>query len=331
MTVFRLALVGAVTAVAFTLAAAQEAGKQPISIELIIPADAQVEFDGQKTTQTGEVRTFDTPALSVGREYHYALTVTSQGKVVKREITVSHQGQNRFDLRPDFVAARAAGPSTAEPSPPADQEVVKSVAVPQAAAASVNFRKELNLPFPSLTTLGGRIDAARRAPDPVVLANAASELKVAEQVSGKTASLTSKQVLQEAAELATLRRQDAELQAVLHVSDQVMFEEDRVANLRKQIALAQAQTKADQQAFQQNQQPTAAPRQVVVNNYTTQYIDVYVNGFYKTQVLPGTTQVLTIEHRWNPTVLKGYGNEDMSTWGPRYIWGEFTKYTWNLN
>jgi hypothetical protein len=189
----------------------------------------------------------------------------------------------------------------------------------------------LDLPFPSLSTLGARIDAARRAPDPVALANAASELNVAEQVSGKKASLTSRQVLQEAAELASLRKQAAELKAVLQVSNQVTFEEERVAALRKQVDLAQAQTRADQQAFQRNQEPTAAPRQVVVNNYTTQYMDVYVNGFYKAQVLPGTTQVLTIEHRWNPTVLKAYGNEDMSTWGPRYVWGEFTKYTWNLN
>jgi uncharacterized protein (TIGR03000 family) len=330
MPAFRLALVAAVAAVACTLAAAQEAARQPISIKLLVPADARVEFDGVKTTQTGERRTYDTPPLSAGREYHYALTVTSQDKVVKREITIGLQRNNTFDFRPDFVAARTAGVSTAEPARAPDQEVVKSVAVPQA-AASVNFRKELNLPFRSLATLGGRIDAARRAPDPVALANAASELKVAEQVSGKTASLTSKQVLQEAAELAALRKQDAELKAVLQTSDQVMMEEDRVANLRKQIALAQAQTRADQQALQQNQQPTAAPRQVVVNNYTTQYIDVYVNGYYKAQVLPGTTQVLTIEHRWNPTVLKAYGNEDMSTWGPRYIWGEFTKYTWNLN
>jgi uncharacterized protein (TIGR02246 family) len=105
MTVFRLALAGAVAALACTLAAAQEADKQPLSIELLVPADARVEFDGNKTTETGGRRTFHTPPLSVGKEYHYALTVTSQGKVVKRDITVSHQGRNSFDLRPDFGAA----------------------------------------------------------------------------------------------------------------------------------------------------------------------------------------------------------------------------------
>src|SRR5262249_44832567 len=189
--------------------------------------------------------------------------------------------------------------------------------------------KEFNLPFQSLNTLGSRIDAARRAPDPVALAQAANELAVAEKVSGKTASLTSSQVLGEAAELASLRKKVAELRAVLQVSNQVAFRADQVASLRDQIALVQQEARADKEAFDRNLEPTAGPRQVVVNNYTTQHIDVYVNGFLKTQVQPGSTQVLTVEHRWNPTVLKGYGDVDGQTWGPRYIWGRFTKYTWN--
>jgi uncharacterized protein (TIGR02246 family) len=112
MKAFRLATVGAVALAAFVLATAQEADRQPISIELLVPGDAQVEFDGNKTTEIGERRTFTTPSLGVGKEYHYRLTVTSQGKVVKREITVSHKGKNSFDLRPDFVViARGAQPA----------------------------------------------------------------------------------------------------------------------------------------------------------------------------------------------------------------------------
>jgi hypothetical protein len=225
---------------------------------------------------------------------------------------------------------RAQDPQKNDPAAE-DRQEVRSQAVPQRTASSVNFRKELNLPYQSLNTLGARIDQARRAPDPVALAHAANELVVAEKVSGKTASLTSSQVLRESAELASLRRQEAELKAVLHVSNQVAAEADQVAYLRKQLALAQQQAKADKEAFNRTQEPTSAPRQVVVNNYTTQHIDVYVNGFLKTQVQPGSTQVITIEHRWNPTVLKGYGDSDSQTWGPRYIWGRFTKYTWNIN
>jgi hypothetical protein len=35
--------------------------------------------------------------------------------------------------------------------------------------------------------------------------------------------------------------------------------------------------------------------------------------------------MFVIEHRWNPTVLTVIGEEDIDTWGPRYIWGRFPK------
>src|SRR5262249_15722525 len=107
-------------------------------------------------------------------------------------------------------------------------------------------------------------------------------------------------------------------------------EENNLTILKKNLALSQAQIKADKEAFEHNEEPTSAPRKVVVGNYTTQYLDIYVNGNYKTQVQPGSVQVITVEHRWNPTILTAYGNDDANTWGPRYIWGRFEKYTWNI-
>jgi hypothetical protein len=212
-----------------------------------------------------------------------------------------------------------------------DKQVVDTKASKRPAAATVNFRKELNLPLDSLSTLGSRIEAATRKPDPVALAHLANELHVAEKVSGKTASVTSKAVIQEAAELAKVRRQEAEMKALLQVTNQMMFQEDNLALQRKDLALAQEQIKADKAAFDSKQEPSSAPRKVIVNNYTTQILDVYVNGYMKATVQPGSTQVITVEHRWNPTVLKAYGDEDTSVWGPRYIWGKFDKYTWNIN
>jgi len=211
-----------------------------------------------------------------------------------------------------------------------DEQVVRSKATKTQSASSVNFRKELKLPFDSLSTLGSRIDAARRKPDPVALAHAANELAVAEKVSGKTASLTSKQVAQEAAQLAALRRQQQELQAVLEIDNRKMLEEDKIKLIKEQIDLANAQIKADKEAINSNLEPTWKPRKVIVNNYTTEYLDVYVNGNYKVQVQPGMQQTFMIEHRWNPTVLKAYGNEDINTYGPRTIWGRFDQYTWNI-
>jgi hypothetical protein len=229
-----------------------------------------------------------------------------------------------------FLSALAADPPKKD-APPDDLEVVHSKPVKRPLAASINFRKQLNLPFKSLGTLGSRIDAARRAQDPVSLAHAASELAVAEKVAQKKAELTSNAVYQESVELAKLRRQAAELQAVLHVANQVTAEQDTIANLRDQLELAKDQAKRDTQTWQQKQEPGWAPRTVVVNNYTTQYLDITVNGDLKGQVEPGMTRIFTIEHRWNPTILKAYGNEDIDTWGPRIIQGTFKKYIWNIN
>jgi hypothetical protein len=212
-----------------------------------------------------------------------------------------------------------------------DQQKVDSKAQKNVPAASIDFKKELGLPYPSLGTLGSRIDTARRSHDPVSLAHAASELGVAEGVSGKKARLTSSALLKESAKLAQLRHQADELTAVQRVANQIGSETDLVTQLKKEIALVKEQDKSETAAIRRNEEPTGAPRRVLVNNYTPQYVDVYVNGFMKTRVGPGQSKWFVIEHKWNPTVLKGYGNEDNSTWGPRYIWGRFKTYTWNLN
>jgi hypothetical protein len=224
----------------------------------------------------------------------------------------------------------AARPAKDDPTAQ-DKEVVDSRAVRRPSAASVNFRKELNLPFATLGTLGSRIATVRRSPDPVALAHAASELAVAEKVSGKKASLTSAALIKEAAQLAALRRQQAELEAVLKVSQQIAAEKQNIELLNQSIALAREQAAAATKAIRSNEEPTWTPRTVVVNNYTTQYLDIYVNGFSKGNVPPGQQLVCTVEHRWNPTIVTAYGNEDIQSWGPRYIWGRFKKYTWNIN
>jgi uncharacterized protein (TIGR03000 family) len=321
----RLVFTGLLLAVFSSAAAAQENRQEPISLTVLVPADAQVEFDGHKTSSGGVSRRYETPPLSVGKAHSYELAVTSQGKTITRKITLRFGAENTFDFR-----AASSQQAKNDSKDPEDKQAVTSKATQQQAAATINFRKELKLPFDSLSTLGSRIDAARRKPDPVALAHTANELAVAEKVSGKQASLTSKMLAKEAAELAGLRRQEQELNAVLQVHQQMMMAEDNIVTIKRDFAMSQAQIKADKEAINQNLEPTWKPRQVVVSNYTTQYLDVYVNGNYKTQVQPGMQQTIVIEHRWDPTVLKAYGNEDENTWGPRYIWGRFDKYTWNI-
>ncbi len=208
-----------------------------------------------------------------------------------------------------------------------EKQVIKSTPSKVVPAASIKFRKDLNVSYPSLSTLGSRVDAARRSGDPVALAHAASELNVAESISGKTSSLTSKQLMSESAQLASLRRQNAEMKAVLKASDQVALADDQNQLLKKLLAIDNEEKKA----IAIGQEPTDAPRKITVNNYSTQYIDVQINGYLRGQVLPGTTRVFTVEQRWNPIVLKGWGDSDETTFGPVVLQGRFSTYTWNIN
>jgi uncharacterized protein (TIGR03000 family) len=332
-----LAAWSAVTLAPRTLAqtpAASSPGPATAQITVVVPADAEVFFDGDPTQQRGTERYFVSPPLEIGRTYRYVILArwAQGGKTIEqtRKVPVTGGATVRVDfLRP--APADAGGLTGQNVGAGEDKEVVSSTALRLTPASSINFRKQLGLPYRTLGTLGARIDAARRANDPVTLANAASELAVAESVSGKRASLTSKALASEAAKLAALRRQVLELRAVLRVNQQVTDEQDDVTLLKQSIALARQQAQEDQEAINRNLEPTWTPRTVVVNNYTTQYVDINVNGNYKGQVAPGMTQTFTIEHRWNPTVLTAYGDEDSVTWGPRYIWGRFNKYTWNIN
>jgi hypothetical protein len=210
---------------------------------------------------------------------------------------------------------------------PEDPQKVDTKATRVTPAASIPFRTQFGLPYPSLNTLGTRIDAARRASDPIALGHAASELSLAENVSGKKASLTSQMLLKEAAEAARLRKREAELRGLLRLSNQIAGEQSTIDMLKQQIAEAQALA----QAHRQFQEPNWTPRKLTVNNYTTQFIDVNVNGTLRLQIPPGETRSCMIEHRWNPVVLTAYGDEDSAVWGPRNIWGRWKEYTWNLN
>jgi uncharacterized protein (TIGR03000 family) len=310
------------------------ARQAPAQVTVVVPADAELYFDGDLTRQRGSERRFVSPPLQIGRTYHYVILARWQqaGQTMEqtRRIAVTGGGTVRVDfLSPTPASAGALASQNAGAEE--DKQVVNSPAVRLTPASSIPFRKELGLPYRTLGTLGARIDAARRANDPVSLANAANELAVAERVSGKTASLTSTALATEATKLAALRRQVPELRAVLQANQQMAAEQEDIKLLKQSISLAQQQAAEDKEAINRNLEPTWKPRTLVVNNYTTQYVDVNVNGNLKGQVAPGMTQTFTIEHRWNPTVLTAYGDEDITTWGPRYIWGRFNTYTWNIN
>lgn len=59
-------------------------------VEVQVPPDAQLTFEGQKTTQTGSFRTFDSPPLQPGSSYSYNITATwnNNGTPVTQSRTV---------------------------------------------------------------------------------------------------------------------------------------------------------------------------------------------------------------------------------------------------
>jgi uncharacterized protein (TIGR03000 family) len=66
-----------------------------VRVNVSVPANAQITFDGAKTMQTGAIRAFVSPPVAPGRDYIYSVTAKWQqgGKEVTRtqRITV-HAG-----------------------------------------------------------------------------------------------------------------------------------------------------------------------------------------------------------------------------------------------
>jgi uncharacterized protein (TIGR03000 family) len=97
-------------ALAVTVVQAQSAAES-IAIQLLVPADAQVEFDGTKTSVTGESRRYTSPPVAAGQSYTYTVKVTAHGKSVTRDITVRPGAENQFDLRAEFRAVAGTSPA----------------------------------------------------------------------------------------------------------------------------------------------------------------------------------------------------------------------------
>jgi uncharacterized protein (TIGR03000 family) len=84
---------------------ASAAGSAPATIIVIVPADAELFFDGEATRQRGSEREFVTPPLEVGKGYHYNVVArwTSNGKPVEKKRRVPVKADAR--VRVDFLAA----------------------------------------------------------------------------------------------------------------------------------------------------------------------------------------------------------------------------------
>src|SRR5262249_9183934 len=79
-----------------------------ILFEVLVPADAELDINGFKTTETGEVRHFQTPPVNPAGSYTYTVKATSKGHAVTKDVHLTAGSPNSFDLRPDLRAGEAA-------------------------------------------------------------------------------------------------------------------------------------------------------------------------------------------------------------------------------
>lgn len=141
-------------------------------------------------------------------------------------------------------------------------------------AASIDFAAKLDLGFRSLATLGARIEQCRQAPDPVGLAAAAEELAVAEKVSGKQAGVTAEELRKSAIELAKLRGDQHELQAV------AMLTGDRTAKKELQTEATKAAARAEElkAAAEAGEKSKGIYGQLIIDNQSHYHVDIFYNG-----------------------------------------------------
>jgi hypothetical protein len=187
-------------------------------------------------------------------------------------------------------------------------------------ASTIDFGGELGLPLQGLTTLGGRIEAARRTPDPVALAVAGLELAAAEKVSGKNAGLSSEAVFKEVVYLAKVRSHSKELLMVAELLNDkdLRAEADRAARFEK----------GEAEAAKAGETPRGT-RYLRVWNRTRECTEVYVNGECLGHVEPGEFATFPIYKRYREVRL--FARHHHRRWGPARIDGDYDIWTWELN
>jgi uncharacterized protein (TIGR03000 family) len=85
-------------------------------IDVRVPGNAQVWIDGEKTSQTGALREFVTPALEPGQQYSYDIRArwTENGQEVVRDRNVIFHAGDR--LMVNMLAAQTTrGPTANQP------------------------------------------------------------------------------------------------------------------------------------------------------------------------------------------------------------------------
>jgi hypothetical protein len=166
---------------------------------------------------------------------------------------------------------------------------------------SVNFAKELGLSFPSLTSLGARIEEARQHADPVCLALCARELAVAERVSGKKADVTAEQLFKQAVRMARLRYDPQEIRAVVLIAGKREVAKELVA-LAKKAREYHEEAVAKRKSGERTRGITGS---LIVDSRVPYYLNIYINGNYVGTVSPnGYRSFYVGDSPWQTTYFR---------------------------
>ena len=193
------------------------------------------------------------------------------------------------------------------------------------AACRVNFTKELGLSLEYLGTIGHRISQARKTPDPVDLALAAQALSVAEQVSGKKASITAEQVRKEALELTKLRGYSNELKAM------ALIVPEAKADLEKLAVVAEKREAENKAKTESGESEKGIFGRLVVINHSGECLHVYASGHYLGLVHEGTTMSFHVHDHNNPSHLDAYCAEEGELVSEQNVWGHVHHFHWHIH
>lgn len=208
-----------------------------------------------------------------------------------------------------------------------EPKTFKATVEEQPSANTIDFAAALELPFQSLTTLGARIEQARRNADPVGLMNTARELAVAEELSGKKAPLTAAELEKEAVELAKLRSNPPELKAVALMVDN---QETKKA-LKQAIEQAEKREAEEAAALEAGERPKHLVGDLIVDNHTHHWADIRVNGSFRGSVAPHGHEHFRVRSYRDQTILDahvrglGSAHEHVHTHEPYFRWGLYER------
>jgi uncharacterized protein (TIGR03000 family) len=101
------------------LTARRELPARPALINVALPAEATLSFQGQPTSQTGTVREFESPPLGAGRNYTYDVRAawrTEDGRLVSRSRRLTVHAGDRLTV--DFNRGETPPASRTEDGQP---------------------------------------------------------------------------------------------------------------------------------------------------------------------------------------------------------------------